>query len=387
MIRHRPIVAVLLLLAFAGPGLVGAADIRGYVVDPADDRRVGDVEVAFSIPGQDGAFTEMMRKSTDEEGRFTFSGPFLTEGLTYTLTAHYRGIAYPSSPLVLGQQRQVILEVFEPSREPEGVHLTAHHLFIVVGAELLEVAQLLQLHNTGDATFVGAPGDDGSLVTELRLPAGAANFRAAGQQGEPGAFVREGGSFYNTDPVLPGHSQFAFTFEIDLARFAGTYEHVAPYDTEKLELYVQPASLEISSPRFTDLGPVTLHDQTYRRYQLDNLPQGQTIAIPLPLSRPLRWTLKWVALGLTLFAAAAALGVARRGNGTSREDARILAAAAGVDTEAPVDELELRRQGLLERLASLSRSPRHEGDEEARRQLIDQTVALYRLLSLRKAPA
>jgi len=98
--------AVLLLSIGSRSGT--AESIDGYVVNPATDERVKDVEVGFSIAGPDGTFAEMMRKSTDGEGRFSFSGPFLAKGLAYSLTAHYQDIPYTSSTLEVGAQRQVI---------------------------------------------------------------------------------------------------------------------------------------------------------------------------------------------------------------------------------------------------------------------------------------
>ena len=108
----------------------------------------------------------------------------------------------------------------------------------------------MQVHNSGESTFVGeqAAGET-ILVTELRLPDGVFNFRTAGQeQGNTSAFVREQGSFFHTDPILPGRTQITFTFQIDLDQFAGTYQHVAPYDTERLDIYLQPASIELGAP-------------------------------------------------------------------------------------------------------------------------------------------
>ncbi len=363
----------------------GAAEvIDGYVVNPLTDERVGDIEVGFSIAGADGTFSEMMRKSTDAEGRFSFSGPFLANGLTYSLTAHYRDIPYSSSTLEVGAQHQVILEVFDPTVDPAGVHASAHHLFLTIGTELLEVAQLMQVHNSGDATFVGVhDGGKTNLVTELNLPDGVFNFRTTGQQqNETGAFVHQHGSFFHTDPILPGRTQIAFTFQIDLAQFTGTYQHVAPYDTDRLDIYLQPASIELGPP-FHDLGQVTLHDQSYRRYHVDDLARAQTLAIPLPMSRPIRWILKWVALGLALFASLASLVLARHTTPRAPDTtstSSLLAGAAGVDANADIRELEQMRHGLLVDLASTdsqAQSAKHQ-------QLTNRAVALYRLLALKK---
>ena len=106
--RARAFIYVVLLFG-VGPHSGAAESIDGYVVKPITDERVGGVEVGFLIAGPDGTFSEMTRKSTDAQGRFSFSGPFLTNGLAYSLTAHYQDIPYASSTLEVGAQRQVIM--------------------------------------------------------------------------------------------------------------------------------------------------------------------------------------------------------------------------------------------------------------------------------------
>ena len=366
---------------------LAAESIDGYVVNPATDQRMAGIEVGFSISGPDGSFSEMMRKSTDVDGRFSFSGPFLTDGMAYSLTAYYGDIPYASSMLTVGAQRQVILEVFDPTTDPGAVTVSSHHLFLTVGNELLDVAQLMQLYNAGDSTFVGVHDAETNLVTELSLPEGVFNFRSAGQRpDEAGVFAHEHGSFFHTDPLLPGRSQITFTFQIDLAEFTGTYQHVAPYHTERMDIYLQPASIELGEP-FHDLGTVTLHDQSYRRYHVNDLVLGKNLAIPLPMSRPIRWTLKWVALGLTCFVSLAGLGLStHRASSTTVNTAvtaGMLAAGAGVDARVDISELERLRNELLKGLASTDKQtqPAEYG------QLMDRTVALYRLLAIKEGLA
>lgn len=364
---------------------LAAESIDGYVVNPVSDQRLAGIEVGFSISGPDGSFSEMIRKSTDADGRFSFSGPFLTDGMAYSLTAYYGDIPYASSMLLVGGQRQVILEVFDPTTDPGAVTVSSHHLFLTVGNELLDVAELMQLYNAGDSTFVGVHEAETKLVTELSLPEGVFNFRSAGQRpDETGAFVHDHDSFFHTDPLVPGHSQITFTFQVDLAEFTGTYRHVAPYHTERLDIYLQPASIELGEP-FHDLGTVILHDQSYRRYHVNDLALGKDLAIALPMSRPIRWTLKWVALGLTCFVSLAGLGLSsHRASSTTANTAAtsgILAAGAGVDASVDIGELERLRNELLKGLASTDKQaqPAEYG------QLMDRTVALYRLMAIKRA--
>ena len=73
------------VLLSIGPRSGTAESIDGYVLNPVTGERVEDLEVGFSIAGPDGTFSEMMRKSTDTEGRFSFSGPFLAGRRRYEL--------------------------------------------------------------------------------------------------------------------------------------------------------------------------------------------------------------------------------------------------------------------------------------------------------------
>ena len=57
--------------------LWGAA-INGYVLNPFTQARIPGIPVAFYVR-QDGQILEMLRKETDAEGHFSFSGPLPTE--------------------------------------------------------------------------------------------------------------------------------------------------------------------------------------------------------------------------------------------------------------------------------------------------------------------
>ena len=159
---------------------------------------------------------------------------------------------------------------------------------------------------------------------------------------------------------------------------------MAPYHTERLDIYLQPPSIELGEP-FHDLGTVTLHDQSYRRYHVNDLALGKDLAIALPMSRPIRWTLKWVALGLTCFVSLAGLGLSsHRASSTTANTAAtsgILAAGAGVDANVDIGEIERLRNKLLKDIASTDKQaqPAEYG------QLMDRTVALYRLMAIKRA--
>ena len=105
--------------------------VNGYVLNPSSEERIGNVEIAFYVQ-QNEQVSEIMRKKTDSEGRFSFSGPFLTAGTPFALAALYKDVAYFSSMLEVGAQKQVILEVYDPTDQSDALRIVSHNLFINV---------------------------------------------------------------------------------------------------------------------------------------------------------------------------------------------------------------------------------------------------------------
>ncbi len=361
-----------------------AADtVRGYVVDPINELAVTDVDVSFSVLGESGGVDEILRKSVDEDGRFEFSGPFLKSGLAFTLTALYRGVPYPSSLLKVGEQREVVLEVFEPTHDPDEIHIMAEHLILTLQAGTLEVAQLLHVDNTGERTFVGTEHGVERLVTEFRIPEGA-----FGLESHSGELVRaDARRLFDTQPLAPGTSQIGFSFMVSAADFPGEYVHSALYPTDVLDVYVHPSDIQLHTP-FINRGTITFQKREYHLYRLENLRPGQSDSISLPLTRPMRWVLKWSGLGLAIVAATSLLS--RRSptplaSGDDGTEEIVELVDPGVGPDASRAELDQRRQVLLSQLAAIERGGGHKnrkaGAQRRRRQrLMGQAVAVYQLL-------
>ena len=341
--------------------LWGAA-INGYVLNPFAQARIPSIAVAFYIR-QDGQIIEMLRKETDVEGRFSFTGPFLQDGLHFGLAAIYDGIPYFSSTLEVGAQQQIILEVYEKTDDPSGIQIATHHLFFLLRENAIECIQLLQMHNTLERTYAGRGDGRERRVTELALPTGLFNLRShSGLLHQAGA-----GRFFDNQPLPPGRSQRSFSFELDAHKFANSYVHQVIYPTDRLEVFLDPPSIEIKPP-FIDLGIIEQHGRQYQKLVLENLQPSQQVAIPLPLAPSLRWSLKWIALAGAFLAGGVALALSRHQPRTDR--ARVLA----------------RRQYLIEELARLDDSfadrpeDPHYVDQRAR--LMREAVALTQALEV-----
>jgi len=280
----------LLATAILCVALPAAADtITGTVVDGNHGTPVANTEVAFFV-SENGQVTEIVRKNTDAEGRFSFSGPFLTPDLTFVLVALYQGVPYSSSELRADGQTEIILEVFEPSNDAGDLHIPSHAIIIGDSGHTIEVSHFVQIDNRGVQTFVGTGSGTDRRVAEFALPAGL--FNLSGSLSTAG-----GGRFFDNQPLPPGLTQISFTFQLDPGDLDDGYLHRAVYGTEVLEFYVQPDVSGAGS--FEDLGMTELHGVEYRHLRAVGLQVRQQVIVPLELPPEIGWTLKWVALAAT----------------------------------------------------------------------------------------
>ena len=344
-----------------------ADPVRGYVINGIDGSAVRGAEVAF-LANLDGQLSEISRQSTDAEGRFTFSGSFLSPNLSFVLVAFYQGVPHPSSELQVGAQREVVLEVYEPTTSDSEIRIAAHHLFVVVGESTVEVAHFAQIDNQGEKTYVGRGEGTARQVLEFALPPGG--FNLSGNLNQVSAT-----RFFDNRPLPPGISQVTFTLALDLHQLEEGYRHQVLYPTDRLEVFMKPSSIPVGAP-FEDLGVEDIHGDQYRRLQLVGLHPGQSVLIPLPLSAPRRWMLKWAALGAVALLAILSLVFHRLRSGlASRLNPR---------------SLRQQRQQLLQQLAQLDEAhagrpddPRYQAE---RARLRDRALAVYLLLEEQGEP-
>ena len=341
-----------------------ADQIDGYVLNSSSDERIGGVEIAFYVQ-QDEQVSEIMRKKTDSEGRFSFSGPFLTTGTPFALAAFYKSVPYFSSMLEVGAQKQIILEVYEPTDRPDALRIVSHNLFLNVTQKRVEAVHLAQFHNGGKLAYVGTGQGSERRVSQFNLPPGAFDVQSHSGQ----TILMDGTAFFDNQPLLPGHSQLSFSFALDPNQLADGYWHESAYLTEQINLFVQPSTIKIDGGDWTDEGVVDLHGQQYRRLSMTDVQIGQRLLVPLPISPPMRWMLKWAAL------AGGALGGASVFVLRKRQPKQT---ASREESVAP-----LRHQTLAE-IARLDAEYAERKDDitycQTRRQLLDRAVDLTRRL-------
>lgn len=362
----RPQLAEVLCGFLLSTAAAGADTVRGFVVNPISETPAGATEVAFVVI-QDGQSSEILRKPTDDNGRFEFTGPFISPGLRFALVAFYKDVPHPTSALEVGGQKEIIIEVYETTGSDNDIRILTHNFFFDIESAMVDVAQFLELENLGERTYVGRGQVRDGQVTELSLPADAFNL-------SEGIIQAGTHRFYDGRPLTPGISQIAFSYQLDRPQLDEGYLHTALYPTDVINIFLKPSNLHLAGP-FEDLGEATLHDIQYRHLQLRDLQPGQNILMPFPLPTSWRWALKWASLGACVLVGILALFLGRL-------QATTAPLAASPDRSA----LQNRRRKLIEKLAQLDDTAGI-GDAARRQaqrdQLIDQALNVYVLLEER----
>lgn len=362
----RPQLAEVLCGFLLSTAAAGADTVRGYVVNPITETPAGATEVAF-VAIQDGQSSEILRRPTDDNGRFEFTGPFISPGLRFALVAFYKDVPHPTSALEVGGQKEIIIEVYETTDSDNDIRILTHNFFIDIESAVVNVAQFLELENRGERTYVGHGQIGDGRVTELSLPADALNL-------SEGIIQAGTNRFYDGRPLTPGISQIAFSYQLDRQQLDEGYLHTVLYPTDLINIFLKPSNLRPAGP-FEDLGEATLHDIQYRHLQLRDLQPDQNILIPFPLPTSWRWALKWASLGACVLVGTLALFLGRLPTATA-------SSAASLDRSA----LQNRRRRIIEELAQLDDTAgigdaaRHQAQRD---QLVDQALNVYALLDER----
>lgn len=369
--RLQPIVVAFFLLAGFFVEFARGETINAHVIHGTTGISLQNIEVAFLAGGQ-SSLEEIVRKRTDPDGRVSFSGPFVNEEASFVLVPFYQSIPYPTSQLRTGEQKQIILEVFEPNGLRTDLNIEIHHLFIIAGSHSIDITQFVEIENTGSGTYVGHEAGEEHHVTEFLLPTGISNLKSL--SGNLKAVTTT--QVFDTQPLPPGRSSIAFAFTIDPEIATDPYRHKVLYPTERLVAYMSPETQELQAP-FMDTGEVVIHGRTYRRYHMHNLDPGQVVDIFLSFSKPKRWVFKWIATGFAIFTGIIAIAVSRQL--TSPTSKKPWTRGAGVKKNPNRNDLESRRKELLTRLVALqSKTTAH--DRSLHKELTMEITALYVLL-------
>ena len=289
----RLLVAILaIFFIFGQPSLAMAEESDDGIIDGQLILQTGNGDSLAEVDVILVFFTDEMVKETrttqtDAQGKFKFTG--LSTDREYMVLVYYGGIDY-YYPLVFGAGETRIpieVSVCDTTTSDERIRVILAHVIIYAAEESVSVTEVLLLVNDGDRTYVGAKEataveKQGSLI--FTLPEGASDFDAPPELMQDYMFL-DNNKVADTVPFPPGERQLVYSYK--LAKEVSSdfiLNLVIDYPTDRIEVMVKGADIEVSSPQLRPEEPVDSDTgERFMHLSGENLLRGDTVEISLSI--------------------------------------------------------------------------------------------------------
>jgi hypothetical protein len=317
------------------------------------------------------------------DGQFAFDQIPADPSTPFRVSVDYAGVSYDAAvPSATGNSLTALkITVYEPSTSEDVLKIDSANWVVEsidTANQQVVVLETVDLFNTADRAYVGDhrgdPGSDtpGVLPRTLRiyLPQGSSDFRPVAGLDASGLLPVAGG-YVDTQPILPGRHQIAYSYRIAYADGGMELRHALPYPTQTLRVLVPNVGLQLRTDKLKNAGNVDLQGRQYAVLTADSVQPNTDITLdalgfPTDLNGRLDpQTMQTIGLGIVGIAvvAAIALGV-RPKTSKSADDGdnrrEILLAIARLDAQhasgkidhQEYDDARARQKKLLVGIAS-----------------------------------
>src|SRR5579863_2350431 len=230
--------------------------------------------------------SDLSSVTTDAHGAFSFANLSTDKSISYAIYTLYQGAQYTSSVVTLDSkpEQQVNLTVYEATGSMANVAVVqATILFYTPGAStgILHVSELFIFRNLGTTTYVGSLAATAGMPNALRfsLPQSASNV-ALGKGFEGDQAIQVNGGFASDASILPGDSQFSFTYDIPYSATFYNFDYQAIYPTVRLSVLV-PTAIHATSSSLNAQGVINTNQQPYSLFVASAMLANQTVHLQL----------------------------------------------------------------------------------------------------------
>lgn len=235
---------------------------------------------------------------TDATGTFHFTGLATDQQDIYEASVAYQGATYTSDPISLaGNPRPPAITVLAYDATSSDAQVGVGRVTLLfdkpdIESGTIHVVELATMVNAGQQTFVGQTGPSNGMpmgLLRFALPDGYRNLLPQDGFGS-GQIIQVNRGFASTAPVLPGDSQFAFSFTYPYDGTRSTFTYEAAYPTVQV-VVLMPPGITVSMPGAKSLGTVDASGSKMQVWQAGPLLRGKTTtltmsALPVPGQRP-----------------------------------------------------------------------------------------------------
>jgi hypothetical protein len=204
---------------------------------------------------------------TDDRGRFTFRRVAIDPGSPWIAVATYDDADFTSD--LLRTPGNVTIAVAPTTKSDAALSADIASLALVGDERGMQALQVVAMRNRSDEASVA-----GILFPILRggteLDPGPGLDRAS-------LLVDKRGNMVSIAPLVPGRSQFSYTYVAPMQRRGQAVSLKAPYTTRRFDLLVGGKLDFRPKSGLHRRGSVELGGRTYRRYTAENVRKGQAL--------------------------------------------------------------------------------------------------------------
>lgn len=264
--------------SFAVPQRNGV--LTGQIINAASSEPVGDVEI--TLRGfQGNAEILNMTTQADNEGRYTFEKLPTDHATLYGLSAEYDGIEYASNePAVFtpdSAETTLDLRVYETTTNDDAISVGQMHYIFAFLPDVVSVAQIFILNNTGNETYVGQDGQTFAFT----LPDNATDIEF--QEPFPGSrFMPTDTGYADTAPVIPNtETVIAVQYSVPVDDDSVTLNTLLPADINAVSVMLSDQGAELTSEQLQFMDTRSMQGQSFQIYGGGSLNQGDTLSMQL----------------------------------------------------------------------------------------------------------
>jgi len=264
--------------SFAVPQRSGV--LTGQIINAASGEPVGGAEVTLRGFQGDAEILNMTTQA-DSQGRYTFEKLPTEHAIIYGVESEYQGIEYASEePGIFtpdSTETTLDLKVYETTTSDDAISVGQMHYIFAFLPDMMSVAQIFVLNNTGNATFVGQNGQ----TFAFSLPDNATNIEF--QESAPGSrFVATDTGYADTAPVLPNtETIIAVQYNVPVDGDTVTLNTPLPADINSVSVMLADQGAKLTSDQLQFMDTRSLQGQSYQIYSGGNLSQGDTLSLQL----------------------------------------------------------------------------------------------------------
>ena len=297
MSKRPPVVIISSLLIFAfsaypafaqtdTPPTGPTGEVMGTIVNQNTGDTVSEqLDVMLHVLDQNYAEAGMLHGQSETNGTFLFADAPFEANLQYAVMTTFDGVTYFSDvvPADMTSMRvSVDVPVYESTSDTASVQVDQMHVLFDFAEDGMETKEIYILSNTGERTVKDVYQLEDNMTAALEFPLPSDADFIFFKPGDQDRFVKLGGGFADTYPILPGAGSAQIMVSY-LTPFSDgrTYSYTAPLNILSLNLLVgEDANVTLQGEGLAGPERMTLEDgKSYLVYSHVNLGAGESLSI------------------------------------------------------------------------------------------------------------